>query len=100
MELYAIRRRNAWGSGEELHETAKRSTAEGEKRSDAVRWIRTYVVQEPDATLGSICIYEAVSPEAIREHASAVGMPADEVLEVVDTVVVRPDPVPEGAEAV
>jgi sporulation protein YlmC with PRC-barrel domain len=28
----------------------------------------------------------------VREHAERVDMPADEVLEVADTVIVRPDP--------
>jgi hypothetical protein len=35
----------------------------------------------------------------VRNHAGRVGMPADEVLECVDTVVIRPDPEPESAAA-
>ena len=31
-------------------------------------------------------------PEAVREHARRVGMPADAITEVSDTVIVRPDP--------
>ena len=57
-----------------------------------VRWIRSYVIAEEDGTLGSVCIYQAVSPEAIRKHAQRVGMPADEIWAVADTVVIRPDP--------
>ena len=48
---------------------------------------------EEDGALGTVCIYEAASPEAIRDHAGRVGMPADEITAIVDTVVVRPDPV-------
>ena len=48
-------------------------------------------------TLGTFCIYEGDSPEAIRAHAEASGLTADEVVPVADTVVVRPDPV--AAEA-
>jgi Protein of unknown function (DUF4242) len=65
--------------------------------SDDIRWIRSYVVYEPDGTLGTVCIYEASSPEKIREHADRVDMPASEIFEVADTLVVRPDPVPAAA---
>jgi Protein of unknown function (DUF4242) len=93
MQLYAIRRRNGWQDGDDLTAAAERSTAEGEKMPEDVRWIRSYVLAEEDGTLGTICIYEASSPEKIREHAARVGMPADEISVVADTVLVRPDPV-------
>jgi hypothetical protein len=32
------------------------------------------------------------SPEKIREHAARAGMPATEIVEVAETVLVRPDP--------
>jgi hypothetical protein len=92
MELYAILRRSGWRSGEELEAAAARSTAEGERLGD-VRWIRSYVLDE-GSTLGTVCIYEAESPEAIRRHASAADLPVDEIVKVADTVIVRPDPVP------
>jgi hypothetical protein len=57
------------------------------------------VIAEEDGTLGSVCIYQATSPEAIRKHADRVGMPADEILNVADTVTIRPDPVAENAAA-
>jgi hypothetical protein len=97
MQLYAIRRRNAWTTPEELAATAKRSAEEGDKDGSGVRWIRSYVVTEDDGTLGTICIYEAESPEAVRAHAQRTGMPADEITPVADTVVVRPDPAPVAA---
>jgi hypothetical protein len=94
MDLYAIRRRDGWASGEELQATAARSGAEGDKPGSGVRWIRSYVLGEDSGDLGTVCIYEAESPEAIRVHAQRVGMPADEITLVADTVIVRPDPVP------
>jgi len=94
MDLYVIRRRNAWASGPELEAAAARSTEEGDKDGSGVRWIRSYVVSEDGGELGTVCIYEADSPEAIRTHATAAGMPADEVTPVADTVIVRPDPAP------
>ena len=48
--------------------------------SDDVRWIRSYVVEEGDGTLGTVCIYEATSPEAIRKHAQRADLPADEII--------------------
>jgi hypothetical protein len=96
MDTYAIRRKNAWKSPEELEQVAARSkeVADNDFPTD-VRWIRSYVIAEEDGTLGTVCIYQATSPEAIRQHAHRVGMPADEILPVADTVVIRPDPVKE-----
>jgi len=93
MDLYTIRRRSNWADTAELEAAAAKSSAEGEKMSDEVRWIRSYVVEEPDGRLGTICIYEAVSPEAISRHADNTGMSAEEIFKVADTVVVREDPV-------
>jgi sporulation protein YlmC with PRC-barrel domain len=97
MDLYVIRRRNGWASAEDLEAAAARSTAEGDKDGSGVRWIRSYVVAEENGELGTVCIYEAESPEAIRAHADRVGMPADEITSVADTVIVRPDPSPVSA---
>jgi hypothetical protein len=98
MQLYAIRRHDGWATPESLQETAARSAQVGDEEMSAdIRWIRSYVVHEHDGGLGTICIYEASSPEKIREHANRVGMPATEIFEVADTVLVRPDPVPATA---
>ncbi|HEV8459245.1 MAG TPA: DUF4242 domain-containing protein [Gaiellaceae bacterium] len=94
MNLYVIRRANGWVTPEQLQAAAGRSTQVGdEEMSSDIRWIRSYVVQEEDGTLGTICIYEASSPEKIREHAERADLPATTILPVVDTVLVRPDPV-------
>ena len=98
MELYAILRRSGWRSGPELEEAAARSTKVGnEEMADDVRWIRSYVLDEPDGSVGTVCIYEATSPEAIRKHASCADLPVDEIIRVADTVVVRDDPQPATA---
>ena len=94
MDLYVIRRRNAWANAEELEAAAARSAAEGDKDGSGVRWIRSYVVHEDNGDLGTACIYEAESPEAIRAHAAATPMAVDEINLVADTVIVRPDPAP------
>jgi hypothetical protein len=94
MKTYAILRRHGWRTAAELEEAAARSTAEGDRMPDDIRWIRSYVLGETDGSLGTVCIYQASSPEAIRRHASAAALPVDEIIEVADTVIVRDDPVP------
>ena len=92
MDLYVILRRNGWPNPEALEAAAARSTAEGEKVPDDIRWIRSYVMEESEGGLGTVCIYEASSEEAIRKHAEAADLPVDEIVKVADTVVVREDP--------
>jgi hypothetical protein len=95
MELYAILRRSGWRSGADLEEAAGRSTKVGDEQMPGdVRWIRSYVLDEGGGTVGTVCIYEATSPEAIREHARRAELPVDEIIPIADTVVVRPDPQP------
>ena len=98
MKLYAILRRSGWRSPADLEEAAGRSTKVGdEDMPDDVRWIRSYVLDEGAGTVGTVCIYQATSPEAIRKHASLADLPVDEIIEVADTVIVRPDPQPAAA---
>ena len=93
MNTYVILRRSGWRSAEELKEAAGRSSKVGdEEMSDDV--IRSYVLDEGGGTVGTGCIYQATSPEAIREHASRAILPVDEIIPVADTVLVRPDPEP------
>jgi hypothetical protein len=93
MNTYVIFRRGAWGSTQELEEAAGRSSKVGdEEMSEDIRWIRSYVLSEPDGRVGTVCIYQASSPQAIREHASRAQLAVDEIIPVADTVVVRADP--------
>ena len=100
MDLYMIRRHSGWPSGAELEKAGARSSevADSEFPQD-IRWIRSYVVPEPDGAVGTFCVYQATSPEAIKKHAERVGMPADEITAIADTVVIRPDPEPAAASA-
>ena len=93
MNTYIISRRNAWKNSQELEATAALSPRVGnDEMADRIRWIRSYVVQEADGTLGTVCVYQATDSDAIREHAKRVGMPADEITGVADTVIIRSDP--------
>jgi hypothetical protein len=93
MNQFAILRRNGWKTADDLHAAAARSKKVGDtEMANDVRWIRTYVIQEPDGTLGTVCIYEATSPEAIQKHASRAELACSEIRPIADTVVVRADP--------
>jgi hypothetical protein len=98
MNTYVILRRSGWRSPGDLQQAAERSRQVGdEEMSDQVRWIRSYVLEEGGGSVGTVCIYQATSPEALREHASRADLPLDEVIPVADTVLVRPDPEPAAA---
>src|SRR3954471_2395772 len=93
MDTYVILRRGGWPSGAQLEEAAGRSSKVGdEEMSDDIRWIRSYVLDEGGGAVGTVCIYEASSPEAIQEHASRADLPVDEIIPIADVVKVRPDP--------
>jgi sporulation protein YlmC with PRC-barrel domain len=98
MNTYLIRREQAWQTPEELEQTAARSKQVAEDDfPDDISWIRSYVIAEDGGTLGTVCVYQATDVDAVRKHAQRVDMPADEILEVADVVVIRPDPAPEPA---
>ena len=93
METYVILRRSGWRSADDLQAAAERSSQVGdEEMADDIRWIRSYVLEEGGGSVGTVCVYQASSPEAIRDHASRADLPVDEIIPVADTVVIRPDP--------
>jgi thiamine biosynthesis protein ThiC len=95
MNTYLILRRGGWRSPEDLQAAAERSTNVGEgEMADDIRWIRSYVLEESGGSVGTVCVYQASSPDAIREHASRAELPVDEIIPVMDTVTIRPDPAP------
>lgn len=94
MQTYIILRRSGWTTPEELQVAAERSSQVGDEMPDDVRWIRSYVLQEPDGKVGTVCVYQGASEEAVREHARRAELPADEIIPVADTVIIRPDPEP------
>lgn len=93
MQLYGILRRNGWATPQDLQVAGARSAEVGDEPGSGVRWIRSYVLAEESGEVGTFCVYEADSPEAIRRHAADAGLPCDEIVAIADTVVVRPDPV-------
>jgi hypothetical protein len=94
MHTYAILRRSGWRTPEQLEAAAIRSQRVGDHEMPGeVRWIRSYALVEGSGSLGTICIYQATSADAISRHAALAALPIDEIVPVADTVVVRPDPV-------
>jgi Nickel responsive protein SCO4226-like len=93
METYIIVRRSGWRTTDELRDAVQRSKVEGDRMAEDVRWIRSYVLAETDGSLGTVCIFQASSPEAIRRHAYGAALPVDEIVAVTDRVLVQPDPV-------
>jgi hypothetical protein len=93
METYIIVRRSGWRTTDELQDAIQRSSVEGNRMAEDVRRIRSYVLAETDGSLGTVCLFQASSPEAIRRHAYAAALPVDEIIAVADTLVVPPDPV-------
>jgi hypothetical protein len=93
MQTYVILRRSAWESTEDLEAALDLSARVGdEELQDQVKWIRSYVLDEEDGTLGTLCIYQAIDEDAIMEHAHRAELPADEVTPIINTVIVRDDP--------
>src|ERR1700730_250844 len=93
MNTYVILRRGGWRSPGDLQEAAARSTAVGDgEMSDDIRWIRSYVLEEGGGSVRTVGIYQASRPQGTREHPSRAALPVDEIVPVMDTVLVRPDP--------
>jgi len=94
MQTYVVVRRSAWPTVDEQREADIRSAFEAARMADDIECIRSYVLEESDRSLGSVCIFQASSPEAVRRHAAAADLPVGEIVKVVDTVLALPDPVP------
>jgi hypothetical protein len=90
VETYVIVRRSGWSTPDEVEDALGRVRAE-EEEPEEVAWIRSYVLAEIDGTLGTMCVYRAASPEAVRRHSASAQLPVDEIVKVADVIVVRPD---------
>jgi hypothetical protein len=87
MQQYVIFRRNGWRTDQALEAATARSNAVADVHMpDEVRWLRSYVVDEGVGTRGTVDIYEATCPEAIRRHATFADMPIDEVAPIAEVI--------------
>ena len=87
MDLYVILRRSDGNRGGAPGGRGAVDRVGNDEMADEVRSIRSYVLNEDEGSVGTVCIYEAVSPEALRKHASLADLPADEIIPVADTVI-------------
>ena len=90
MNTYAILRPAGWATVLDLEKAAGTAARVlQEDMAGKIRWIRSYVTNHEDGRLGMVCIYEAASAEAVREHSHRTGMPVTEILPVRTTVVIN-----------
>lgn len=92
LQTYAVLRRSGWEQLDELREAAKRAESAVGWTSEEIRWVRSYFLAEADGSVGTVCVYRAASPEAVRAHAARARLPVDEIVAVAETVVVEGDP--------
>ncbi len=92
MNTYVIRRQSVGRNRDDLRDVVERSREVGDQMSEDIRWIRSYVVHEQDGSVGTVSVYQASSREKICEHAARVGLPVTEIVDVAETMLVRPDP--------
>jgi Nickel responsive protein SCO4226-like len=90
---YLVPRTGVWLSEEEVAAATDCIPAVNDTLREHVRWIRSYVVSEPDGTFSAYCVYEATSAEWLSRHADATGLPPDAIKPVFATVVAAADPV-------
>lgn len=78
MPRYVIERDMAAMPNEDLDTIGRRSATVAEGM-DGVVWVKSFISEAE----GKIyCVYDAPSPEAIREHAKRVGIPANKISEI------------------
>jgi hypothetical protein len=97
MKTYLVVRRRAWRSIDDLREAAKRAESALDRTPEDVRWIRSYHLAESEGSWGTVCVYQAASPEALRAHSRLATLPLDEIVALSETLVVEPDPVETAA---
>lgn len=97
MKQYGVLRRGGWRSYADLTAALERAAyIAGEQMPDDVRWVRSYILDEDRGEAGTVCIYQAISPEAIRRHAAYAGLPVDEIVAIAGTVLGTQDPPHDG----
>jgi hypothetical protein len=94
-KVYLVRRHGVGAEATQLERrlaTARRIADEDMPRQ--VSWLRSYALHEDGGALGTACLYQAIDPGALREHASRAGLPVDEITPVFGRIVFREDPDP------
>lgn len=88
--VYLVRRRGVGADAAQLERrlaTARRIADEDMPRQ--VSWLRSYALHEDGGCLGTACLYQALDPGVLREHALRAGLPVDEITPVLGRIVFR-----------
>ncbi|MES2959359.1 MAG: nickel-binding protein [Pseudomonadota bacterium] len=92
-KVYLVWRRGVGRDPSQLAQrlsTARRIADEDMPRQ--VSWLRSYALREDEGdALGTACLYQAVDPGALREHALRAGLPVEEITPVFGRIVFRED---------
>jgi hypothetical protein len=92
MNTYVILRCAGWATPADLEKAAGISArVANDEMPASIRWLRSYVTDHPDGRVGTVCIYEATSIEAIHEHARRARLPIDDIYPVRTTVIINED---------
>ncbi len=86
MDAYVILRRNGWRTAEDLEERPPTRSIPRRSLDPQLRAGGAGRTPRHDLHLPGL------QPGAVGRHAGAASLPADEIIKVADTVIVRPDP--------
>lgn len=79
MQAYLIERNFGHVTPEQLQEGGSRSKqCAAEQFPDSIVWKQSHATETADG-LVTFCLYEAASEAAIRDHATASGLPCDKI---------------------
>jgi hypothetical protein len=84
VQTYIVVRRSGWPSTDALHDAAQRASQQAGSMAAHLRLVHSYVLAEHDGTIGTMCVYQASSPEALYLHAAQADLPADDIIRIVD----------------
>ena len=92
MALFAVRRRCCWADLMALETSFRKSSNLVERDMPGkVRLIRSYVIEEFDGRLGTVCVLEGDNLKLVAEHATKVGIRCDEISPIAVTMIARAD---------
>jgi len=92
MPRFIIERRFGKVTAEELDAGGTRSKRVAKEQFPEIVWEHSHAIETADGVI-SFCIYQAPNEAYVRAHASAAGLPCNQVLEIANTV--GPDDFPD-----
>ena len=82
MPRYFVHRALGDVTDEQLEAAAEMSRRVRADQFPDIEWEHSHVVRTADGGRTSYCIYAAPTPDRVRDHAAAAGLPADDVQEI------------------